>query len=104
MFLMKSIVMKFIPRRPQQPMKTQIVISFQKIDFERQSEAQDVINFFEEKIKNNFETFKIDKSDQIFKIDQIVTKRTGFEVKSKGRRIVLEQQNQLNFFRMATPN
>ena len=57
--------------------------NFEFVDFTRESEAQDVINFFEEKIKNNFETFKVDKSDQIFKIDKIVTKRIGFKFEIK---------------------
>ena len=59
------------------------IYHFEFVDFTRESEAQDVINFFEEKIKNNFETFKVDKSDQIFKIDKIVTKRLGFDVEIK---------------------
>ena len=59
------------------------VYHFEFVDFTRESEAQDMINYFEEKIKLSFETFKVEKTDKIFKIDKIVKTRTGFEVEIK---------------------
>ena len=83
------------------------VYHFEFVDFTRESEAQDMINYFEEKIKLSFETFKVDKSDQIFKIDKIVKTRTGFEVEIKVKKDCMSRRIDETcriLFWMATPN
>ena len=55
------------------------VYTFEFVDFTRESEAQDMINYFEEKIGIDFELFKVEKCDQVYKMDKIMKTRTGFE-------------------------
>ena len=47
-------------------------------DTSKPTEAQDAVNFVNEKMKFNFERYKVKESDRIFKIDQV--KRSGEEI------------------------
>ena len=69
------------------------VYHFEFVDYLRESEAQDMINFFEEKIAIDFELFKVEKCDQVYKMDNILKTRTGFEfnIKVKKRKKKLEE-------------
>ena len=48
------------------------VYNFEFVDCTRESETQDMINYFEEKIAIDFELFKVEKCDQIYKMDKII--------------------------------
>ena len=56
---------------------------FEFVYFTREREAQDMVKFLEEKIAIDFELFKVEKCDQVYKMDKITKIRTGFEVSIK---------------------
>ena len=70
--------------------------NFEFVDFLRESEAQDMINFFEEKIAINFELFKVEKRDQVYKMDKIIKTRTGFEFRIKVKKHKKELEEAIN--------
>ena len=59
---------------------------FKFVDFTRESEAQDMINYFEEKSATAFELLNVDKNNQVFQIGKIENTRIGFKVRMKPKR------------------
>ena len=64
-------------------------------DTSKTIEAQDAVNFMEKEMKDNFDKYNVDPSDQVFKISEIRKSEKGFKLNIK-----VKKSPVLKFFNM----